>query len=76
MTARNDITGDKIQSKISNANFENNFDAIFRKDKKTTVGYPPLTTNKPLESTDEWDEKRIDIIGSNGPTGEHYKEQK
>lgn len=75
MTARNDITGDKIQSKISNDNYDKNFDAIFRKE-KTAVGYPPLTPNKPLEPADEWDEKRIDIIGSNGPTGEHYKEQK
>lgn len=23
-----------------------------------------------------WDEKRIDVIGSNGPTGEHYEEVK
>lgn len=21
---------------------------------------------------DEWDERRMDVIGSNGPTGEHY----
>lgn len=25
-----------------------------------------------VETDDEWDEDRIDIIGQNGPTGEHY----
>jgi hypothetical protein len=24
----------------------------------------------------EWDEKRVDVIGSNGNTGDHYKEMK
>lgn len=75
MTTYNDITGDKLQSKVSNQNFEDNFDRIFRKE-KTNVGYPPLTPNKPVEPADDWDEKRIDIIGSNGPTGEHYGETK
>lgn len=75
MTSRNDITGDKIQSKISNDNFEKNFDAIFRKDKKDNVGYPPLTPNQPVESTDDWDEERIDTIGQNGNNGEHYEEK-
>lgn len=37
--------------------FENNFDAIFGKKKKD----------------DEWDEKRVDVIGSNGNDGLHYE---
>lgn len=36
------------------------------------VGYPPLTTDKSLECPEDWDEKRIDIIGSNGNDGIHY----
>lgn len=63
MASKNDITGDKIQSKIGNKNFYDNFDAVFRK------------PAKPAEATDDWDEKRMDIIGSNGPTGEHYAEE-
>lgn len=31
MVARNDITGDSIQSKITNDNYRNNYDKIFRK---------------------------------------------
>lgn len=77
MTSRNDITGDKIQSKLSNENFENNFDAIFRKDKKDKVGYPPLTPDKPLEFAEDWQsEERARAIAQNGNTGEHYEEKK
>jgi hypothetical protein len=35
-TARNDVTGDWLQSKPNNEMFEKNFDAIFRKKKKET----------------------------------------
>lgn len=73
MATRNDITGDKIQSRINTKQFEDNFEAIFGKKEKTNVGYPPLATDKPVDSSEDWDEKRIDIIGSNGPTGEHYE---
>ena len=38
--------------------FENNFDAIFGKKKKV--------------ADEEWDEKRIDVVGSNGNDGLHY----
>lgn len=33
-TARNDVTGDWLQSKPNNKMFEKNFDAIFRKKKE------------------------------------------
>ena len=59
MTAHNDITGDAIKSRVNNKQFEDNFDAIFRKQ-------PPV-------KNDDWNEDRIDIIGQNGPTGDHYK---
>jgi len=43
--------------------FEDNFDRIFSK-------------NKATKTNDEWDEKRIDIIGSNGNEALHYEELK
>lgn len=73
MSSYNDITGDKIQSRVNNKQFEDNFEKIFGKKEKAGVGYPPLTPNKPVESTEDWDEKRVDIIGSNGNTGDHYE---
>ena len=45
---------------------EDNFDAIFRKNK--------VVDKKLKVVDDDWNEKRIDIIGSNGPTGEHYNQ--
>ena len=38
--------------------FEDNFDAIFGKKKKV--------------ADEEWDENRIDVVGSNGNDGLHY----
>ena len=38
-TARNDVTGDWLQSKPNNEMFENNFDAIFRKKKEKLPEY-------------------------------------
>ena len=72
MSSYNDITGDKIQSRVTNKQFEDNFDRIFGKKDKTTVGYPPLTPDKPLEPAEDWDEKRVDIIGTNGNDGLIY----
>jgi hypothetical protein len=80
MASKNDITGDAIKSRVNSKEFEDNFDAIFRKK-------DPLCNicGKVLDATKEcawtscplgWDEKRLDIIGQNGPTGEHYEEEK
>lgn len=33
MTAKNDVTGDSIRSKMGSDSYRNNYDAIFRKDK-------------------------------------------
>jgi len=38
-TARNDVTGDWLQSKPNNEQFERNFDIIFRKKKETLPEY-------------------------------------
>jgi hypothetical protein len=89
MVAKNDITGDKIQSKTPSKSYEDNYDNIFRKPKKpkeytdeeisqwkwvnNTVDGLNTSSDKPMESpTDDWDETRIDIIGQNGGTGDHY----
>lgn len=34
MTAKNDVTGDAIRSKVGSDSYRNNYDSIFRKDKK------------------------------------------
>lgn len=34
MTAKNDITGDKLQTKAASEEYRNNYDLIFGKDKK------------------------------------------
>ena len=73
VVAKNEITGDKIQSKLSNKQYEDNFDKIFSK--KDTVESPPLPTDKPLEHAEDWDEARIDVIGCNGNDGLHYDRQ-
>jgi len=38
-TAKNDVTGDWLQSKPNNEMFEKNFDTIFRKKKETLPEY-------------------------------------
>ena len=64
MVARNDITGDKIQTRDSlSEQGEENFDKIFGKKKKTNGGLVPP----------DFDENRIDVIGQNGNDGEHYE---
>jgi hypothetical protein len=64
MTSKNDITGDKIRTKgVYSKEGEDRFDAIFRKKKE------------PVQLELDFDEDRIDIIGQNGPTGDHYEEK-
>jgi hypothetical protein len=43
-TARNDVTGDWLQSKPNSEQFEKNFDLIFRKKKKDVL--PEYELNK------------------------------
>lgn len=74
MAAKNEITGDNLISRGFSKEGEANFDAIFGTKKKTNGGYvpPPLPLNEyPNNSDDpeEWDERRMDIIGQNGPVG-------
>lgn len=63
MASYNDVTGDKIQSRTNTKAFEDNFDKIFR-NKVKEVNVVNQATKE-----EEWDEKRIDIIGSNGNVG-------
>lgn len=79
MAAYNDITGDKIatRGKLSKEG-EDNFERIFGVKKKKPY-VPPTPIDAVVQVTqvswgDEASEKRQDIIGQNGPTGEHYDE--
>lgn len=88
--ASNEITGDFIKSRVNTKEFEANFDAIFRKtidqqepkclsldsayERKTMA--EGLVTNPIFDENKEWDEKRIDIVGSNGNEGLHYESDK
>lgn len=80
--SKNDITGDEIKSKVSST-YADNYDKIFRKD---TVASVDTSANKLAQCPNypepcfctgacqpSWDEKRIDIIGSNGNEGIHYE---
>lgn len=74
MSSYNDVTGDKIQSRINTKQFEDNFDRIFGKKDKNTVGYPPLTADKPVEYSEDWQpETRARAIAQNGNDGLHYE---
>ena len=60
MADKNPITGDLLQSRMNSKEFEENFDRIFRSH---------------LKDHHETHEKlaRIDTIGQNGNTGDHYE---
>jgi hypothetical protein len=71
------VTGDLIKSRKNSKEFEDNFDKIFRKNKDPLcdVCGKSLTATKECAWTGcplNWDEARVDIIGQNGPTGDHY----
>lgn len=65
MAATNNITGHSLVSKVGDKEaqekFQNNFDAIFGMKPKKEKYVPP--------ALDDWDEKRMDIIGQNGNIG-------
>lgn len=49
MATKNDITGDLIKTKpTKNKNYENNYDAIFKKDKSKIVPTNTVNKEKPL----------------------------
>ena len=80
MVARNDITGDKIQTrnKLSEQG-EQNFDNIFGAKKRTNGGWtpPPLdvakpvaTPTQPVEYAEDWQSSQRDrAIAQNGNVG-------
>ena len=58
-TARNDVTGDWIQSKPNSDMFEKNFDAIFRKKKeKSRIDVVGQNGNDGLHYDKEWDQMK------------------
>ena len=68
VASRNDITGDYIQTKTGvSEEYDKEYERIFGKKKKTNGGWTP----PPLP---DFDEDRIDTIGQNGNTGDHYEQ--
>ena len=54
MTARNEITGDKIQTKVNSQEYRDNFDRIFSKDsEKELVPVIYLMGNQDIEVFDK-----------------------
>ena len=77
--AYNDITGESIStkygSKEAHNNYENNFDAIFSKTALCKVCGKDASSTKECAFTGcplNWDEARIDVVGTNGNDGLHY----
>ena len=54
-TARNDVTGDWIQSKPNSNMFEKNFDAIFRKKKEELPEYELNKSTGEVQKVDNGD---------------------
>lgn len=52
MATTNDITGDAIRSKKPSKDYEDNFDAIFR---KPPVAQPDLPADEPVVTPEDWD---------------------
>ena len=79
MAARNDITGDLIQSKLNSKAFEDNFDRIFRKKgrskgyetaKEINLAKPVVTPTQPAEYAEDWQSNERDkAIAQNGNIG-------
>jgi hypothetical protein len=72
--SKNDITGDSIRSKPLSKEAEDNWDRIFGKRiREQKLSNDDMLPEYGLDkSTGEL--SRIDIIGQNGNTGEHYDE--
>ena len=54
-TARNDVTGDWLQSKPNNEQFEKNFDLIFRKKKEVLPEYELNKSTGAVQKVDHGD---------------------
>lgn len=75
--SRNDITGDSIRSKPLSKEAEDNWDRIFGKRiKEQKLSNDDMLPEYELDKSSGEVKKvsRIDIIGQNGSTGEHYDE--
>ena len=56
--AINDITGDKIRSKVQSSKYADNYNRIFRKDKNNET-MPRLSDSKSLQESQEMLEKKV-----------------
>lgn len=69
MATTNDITGDAIRSKKPSEAFNKGFGEI---DWSVKLGDAEVSSDKPVVTSEDWDEDRMDIIGQNGNDGESY----
>lgn len=74
MTAINDITGDKIATRVVSEQFKNNFDGIDFSKKLVLCDVcgkdmDLISTCENTQCSKFWDEARADTIGSNGNVG-------
>ena len=74
MASFNDITGDKIATRTVTKEYEDNYDNIFRKNKVAETKPTPDQPVEPVQLELDFDEERIDTIGTNGNEGLHYEE--
>jgi|GEM_PF-4291555 len=56
--AINDITGDKIRSKVQSSKYADNYNRIFRKDKNDET-MPSVSNSKNLQESEEMLEKKV-----------------
>jgi hypothetical protein len=78
MSSRNDITGDKIQTKgILSKEGENNWDKIFGKKEPIKLTQHEVNSIETIEALIEIHDakrrSRIDTVGQNGNDGLHYE---
>lgn len=71
MVARNDITGDAIQSKTASQSYRDNYDVIFRKEKQMT----PAVENMKKGTCGCGRSPTGDCIGWHGLTEEQFQKK-
>lgn len=71
MVARNDITGDAIQSKTASQSYRDNYDVIFRKEKQMT----PAVENMKKGTCGCGRSPTGDCIGWHGLTEEEFQKK-
>lgn len=73
----NEITGDALRTRPANAAYREGWDGITKEcpdcGKKTPLGHIHTCSPQPNPDWPEEAEARMDIVGQNGNTAEHYE---